>query len=110
MAELQAEQARTEAQQRRAAAPGRVRLEAVAQADRYAAALRAQRADLHRRRETLAAETRRRRQALIEADRDVKSLEKLCDRDRERYQLEAARQESRQLDENDRARPHHVAN
>ena len=91
-AELRAQQARTQAERRRAAGPGRVRLESLAEADRYAAALRARHADLRRRRETLAAELSR-RLALVEADREVKSLEKLRDRDQQRHQLEAARQE-----------------
>ena len=108
--ELQGQQARAEAQQRRAAGPGNVRLDAVAQSDRYAAALRAQEADLCRRRETLAAEIERRRQTLAEADREVKTLEKLRERALARHQLETARQERRCLDENDRATLPHIAN
>jgi flagellar export protein FliJ len=99
LAQLCAEQRRTERQQRRAAAPGQLRLDQLAEAGRYAAALHARQADLLKRREVLAAETECRRRALLEADRDVRSLEKLRDRDQQRHQLEAGRLESRQLDE-----------
>ena len=92
-AELRGPTGQHPGQRRRAAGPGRVRLASLAEADRYAAALRDRHADLRRRRETLADELERRRLALVEADREVKSLEKLCDRDQQRHQLEAARQE-----------------
>ncbi len=98
LAELHAEQVRTEREHRRAAGPGEVRLDQLAEAGRYAAALRARQAELHELRETLAVELERRRLALLGADRDVRSLEKLRDRDQQQHRLEAGRQESRQLD------------
>ena len=99
LAELRAEQVRTEGEHRRAAGPGEVRLDQLAEAGRYVATLRARQAELRQRRETLAVEIQRRRVALLDADRDVRSLEKLRDRDQQQHRTETGRREARQLDE-----------
>lgn len=105
LAELQRDDARLENQLARLAAmqenalrdcraacgPGEVDMVGWAEAQRFAAALRIDAAQLQRRRETLQTELQRRRLAAIDADRDVKSLEKLRE-----YQLDAHRQEEHQ--------------
>jgi flagellar export protein FliJ len=96
---LAAEQDRLQGQCRQAAAPGAVDLDRLVEADRYAAVLRGEEAELHRQRETLAAEIQTRRDTLLQADREVRTLEKLRDRQQQRYRQEEQRRESKLLDE-----------
>jgi flagellar protein FliJ len=84
---------------RKAAGPGAVDLPRLVEAERYAATLRTQDADVRQQRQTLAVEIERRRQAVIEADRDVQSLEKLRDNQAQAHRQEADRQEGKRLDE-----------
>lgn len=84
---------------RRAAGPGTVDLDHLVEAQRYETALRSQREAILRQRETVAAEIERRRQALVEADRDVRVLEKLRERQLEQHTREEARREVKRLDE-----------
>jgi flagellar protein FliJ len=66
---------------------------------RYQAVLRGQQATLTRQSEMLAAETDRRRQAVVEADRQVRVLDKLEERQRDKHRLGQQRLEAKELDE-----------
>jgi flagellar protein FliJ len=104
--ELEHQQARLEAklqqllqEYRTAAGPGAVDLSHLVEADQYAAMLRTQEEELRRRRQVLAAEIVLRRQALLEADRDVRTLEKLRENQSQAHRQEDERQEGKRLDE-----------
>jgi flagellar protein FliJ len=96
---FRAEQRQIQCERRAAAGPGEVDLPRLIERQRYAAALRAQAADTARQREILAEEINRRRQSLVEADRDVQTLEKLRENQRMAHRLEEERQEGKRLDE-----------
>jgi flagellar protein FliJ len=105
-AELQSQLARLNVKQeqlqrecRAAAGPGEVDLSRLLEALQYASALRAQKAELRQQRQALAAEIDLRRQALIEADRDVRTLEKLRENQSQAHQQAEDRQEVKRLDE-----------
>jgi flagellar protein FliJ len=84
---------------REAAGPGTVDLRRLLEGQQYAATLRLRETELRRQRELLAAEIERRRQALIEADRDVRTLEKLRDNQLQTYRQAEQRQDAKRLDE-----------
>jgi len=84
---------------RRAARPGPVDVDRLVESQRYALGLRSQQAQILRQREDLAAEIQRRRLALLEADREVRVLEKLRQRQAERHRVEEDRREAKRLDE-----------
>ncbi|MGA2032787.1 MAG: flagellar export protein FliJ [Thermoguttaceae bacterium] len=84
---------------RQAAAPGAVDVQRLVQAQRYELALRLQHAQIARQCETVAAEIQRRQQMLLEANRDVRTLEKLRDRQAEKHALEQQRQDAKRMDE-----------
>jgi len=87
------------AERRRLAAPGAVNVDRLVESQRYEIVARAQEAQLVRQREGVAAEIQRRRQALVEADREVRVLEKLRDRQAEAFRREEERKEAKRLDE-----------
>ena len=70
---------------RTAAGPGEVDLPRLVEAHQYAGALRAEQAELQQQRQTLAVEIDRCRQALVEADRDVQTIEKLRENQRQAH-------------------------
>jgi flagellar protein FliJ len=84
---------------RRAAAPGPVDVDRLVETQRFEIVLRAQRLYLSQQRETLSAEIERRRGQLVEANREVRVLEKLEDRLRLRHEDEQQRREMKALDE-----------
>ncbi|OHB67131.1 MAG: flagellar export protein FliJ [Planctomycetes bacterium RBG_13_63_9] len=84
---------------RSVAGPGRVNVDLLVEAQRYDVALRTRQHDLKKQREAVAAEIERRRQAVVEADREVRVLEKLRQRQADRYLLEENRRQGKQLDE-----------
>ena len=96
---LNQEQERLRSECRTAAAPGAVDLFRLVEAQQYAAALRAEEAELGRQRQALAIEIQQRRQALIEADREVRALEKLRENRRQTHQQEENRKEAKRFDE-----------
>ena len=96
---LEQEMADVEGRQREASGPGEVDVDALLADQRYAMLLGAQHKHLRQQREAVAEEIERRRQLLVEADREVRVLEKLEERQRERHRAEENRQEIRQLDE-----------
>lgn len=84
---------------RQAAGPGIVDVDRLVESQRYELALRSRQAELERQRENVAAEIQRRRQALIEADREVRVLEKLRERQAEQHRREEERRDAKSLDE-----------
>jgi len=84
---------------RHVAGPGTVDVDRLVEAQRYELALKAQRNELDRQREAVAAEIERRRQTLVEANRDVRVLEKLREKQSGRHRREENRREIKQLDE-----------
>jgi flagellar export protein FliJ len=99
LAELERQRQQLQHECRTAAGPGEVDLPHLVEAHQYAAALRAQEAELLQQRQVLAIEIDRRRQALIEADRDVQTLEKLRESQWQAHRREEERQEGKRLDE-----------
>lgn len=69
------------------------------EAQRYEAVLKAREIELARQKELLAVETERRRQAVVEADREVRVLQKLDERHRGQHRRDVERKEVKQLDE-----------
>lgn len=84
---------------RRAAGPGHIDVDQLLEAQRYELALRAEERQFQRQRAAVAAEIERRRQALVEADREVRTLEKLREKQWQAWQSEENRRQTRQLDE-----------
>ena len=99
LARLAVERQQLQCECRTAAGPGAVDLPRLMEAQQYAAALRGEEADLRRQRETLAAEIERLRQAELEADREVRTLEKLRETQAQAHRQEDERQEGKRLDE-----------
>ena len=93
-ADIEATQQRT-----RSAAKGNVNVETLLHARRYELTVKAQLADVNNQIAQVLDEIERRRQALLEADRDVKVLEKLRELQAEQHAALEQKRESRQLDE-----------
>jgi len=90
---------RLQTQCRQAAGPGTVDVDRLVEAQRYEVTLRTQQNRLSEQREAVRAEIDRRRQALLAADRDVRLLEKLREKQAWRHRQEENRREIKQLDE-----------
>jgi flagellar protein FliJ len=84
---------------REATRPGPVNVDRLLECQRREALLVVQRNEYARQRELLLAEIERRREALALADRDVKTLEKLRERQALSAAKEQARRDAKQLDE-----------
>jgi flagellar FliJ protein len=84
---------------RRASAPGSVDIERLVEARRYDLVTQAQQRNIALQRETVAAGIQRRRQALVEADREVRILEKLRQRQAEQHRRDEELRETKRLDE-----------
>lgn len=84
---------------RKLTGPGAVDVDRLVEAQRYELALKAQRSQLGQQREAVAAEIERRRGALVEANRDVRVLEKLRENQVRQHGREENRREIKQLDE-----------
>jgi flagellar FliJ protein len=84
---------------REAMAPGTVDVDRVLTSQRYEMLLRAHGVQLGKQREQVGAEIERRRQLLVQANREVRVLEKLRERQVERHRDEEARREVKLLDE-----------
>ena len=78
---------------------GRLDVNQLIAAQRYELSLSSQRQTLATQREQLAAETESRRLALVEADRDVKALDKLDEKQRSAFEAVGRRAEAKVLDE-----------
>jgi flagellar export protein FliJ len=79
--------------------PGRIDVVQLAAASDFECRLRGELEQLNRRASVLVAEVARCRQAVVEADRDVRTLEKLRERQYEQFQFEERRAESKSLDD-----------
>lgn len=99
LAALADEQRQVRQQCRKTAGPGTVDLPRLAEAQRYAAVLHDRETKIQRRRQTLATEIQRRHQTLIEADREVRTLEKLRESQWQTHRQEQERQDAKRLDE-----------
>jgi flagellar FliJ protein len=84
---------------RRKASPGTVDVDRLVEAQRYELVARAQQRRVLQQRQTVSEEIDRRRQALVEADREVRVLEKLRQRQAEQHRCEEEVKETRRLDE-----------
>lgn len=98
-AAIAAEEAELRALQREACGGKYLNVNRLLEAQRYELLLKARSQELAKQALLLAAETERRRQLLVEADRDVRVLERLDQRQREEHNLLARREEIKQLDE-----------
>lgn len=96
---LTEELARLRTRCRMAAGPGTVDVDRLVEAHRYELALRVQGQTLDRQRQAVAAEIERRREALVEANRDVRVLEKLREKQALRHRTEQDRRDRKELDE-----------
>lgn len=81
------------------AGPGEIEVDRLLADHRYSLLLMAQHRHLSQQRQAVAQEIERRRQLLIEADREVRVLEKLKEHQLQRHRDEENRQEIKQLDE-----------
>lgn len=97
--QVAAEMAALKGSCRDAVGPGTVDIDRLLAAQRYEVTLHAEELQLGRQRELIAGEIERRHQALVQANRDVRVLEKLRQRQAERHREEMARREIRELDE-----------
>jgi flagellar export protein FliJ len=97
--ELAAEEAELRDVQRSAAAGRYLDVNRLVEAQRYELLLRSRGEELAKQAALLAAEIERRRRTLVEADRDVRVLDKLDERQRREHARRQARLEARQLDE-----------
>lgn len=84
---------------RRAVGPGTVDVDRLVETQRYELTLRVQQHQLQQQREAVAAEIERRRQSLVEANREVRVLEKLREKQSQRHDFEENRREMKRLDE-----------
>ena len=78
---------------------GEIDVDALTQSHRYELITQAQIQLLDQRAAQLAVETQRRRQALVEAEREVKTLEKLREKQYAEYVFEEQKREQKELDE-----------
>jgi len=97
--ERRAELAGLRGEWRAAAGPGVVDVDRLLDGQRYELLLRAYRRQIDAQRSMLAPEIERRRQAVVQANREVRVLEKLRDRQAQRHRAEEERQLTKQLDE-----------
>lgn len=81
------------------AAPGRIDVDRLIAVQRYGQVLRTKSRELAERKSQVTAEIEKRRLALVEADRQVRILEKLRDRQLAAHQTEQSRREVKTLDE-----------
>lgn len=82
-----------------AAGPGRIDIDGVLSAQRYELVLRLEEKTVQQQSAALDAEITKRQTALVEADRDVKVLEKLRERQQERFREEENRRETKEMDD-----------
>lgn len=97
--EVEQEQRETQERSQLLKSPGAADVDALLQTHRYEIVLVARHRQLATQIAQVEAETERRRLALIEADRNVRVLEKLRERQSGAFYKEAERRETKQLDE-----------
>jgi len=84
---------------RRVSAPGQLNVVRLREVERYESLLQSQRLEAAEQRRAAQAEVERRLETLVEANREVRVLETLRQRQRERHRLEETRRETTQMDE-----------
>ena len=84
---------------KQAASAGGVNVDHLLNANRHALVLKAQGAQLAQQQTQIAAEIAKRQAALVEADRDVRVLEKLQEKGLQEHELRELAKEQRELDE-----------
>ncbi|MFO0885790.1 MAG: flagellar export protein FliJ [Pirellulales bacterium] len=97
--EIEGEQADLRRQQGELIGPGQASVEKILHIQRYMLILRVNLTQLAQQQAQVEAEIERRRLVLVEADRQVRILEKLSEKKLSEYQAEELRQEIRDLDE-----------
>lgn len=97
--ELETEEAKLRELQRSATSGRFLNINRLIEAQRYELVLRANGQELARQEALLAPEIERRRQALVEADREVRVLERLDEHHRHEHERLEQRREMKQLDE-----------
>jgi flagellar FliJ protein len=103
--QIEDELARLRDLSRAAALPGAVDVDRLLDARRYELVLRSQQQVAEQQQRALGVEIDRRRQVLVEANREVRVLETLRDKQQDRHRQEEARQETKRLDEAAARRP-----
>jgi len=88
-----------ERQSRRASAPGRLDVDRLLESRRYELVLQSQDQQLAQQHQAVQTEVERRRQALVDANRQVRVLEALHQKQLDHHRQEENRQEIKQLDE-----------
>jgi flagellar export protein FliJ len=96
---LSDEQGSLQQRSRSLKSPGAANIDALLQAHRYEVVLAGQARQLAAQQEQVAAEIERRRQALVEADRQVRVLEKLRERQAAAAKIHEERQQAKRYDE-----------
>lgn len=96
---LEGRQIEATARSRQLKSPGAANVDALLETHRYEVVLTAQRRQLKQQITQVEAETERRRQGLVEADRQLRVLEKLRERQAAAWKKENERQEVKQFDE-----------
>jgi flagellar FliJ protein len=99
LARLENELAALSAQCRKTVEPGEVDVDRLVEAQRYQVALRSQEFQIGRQIEAVQAEIQRRHQNLLEANREVRVLENLRDKQAFQHLQEEDRRERKRLDE-----------
>lgn len=79
--------------------PGELHVDNLINAHRYELVLRTRRGQIEQQKQQVAAEVERRRQALVEADKQVRMLEKLEEKQRLKHRHEELEREMKHLDE-----------
>jgi flagellar FliJ protein len=97
--EVDAEVAGVREHLRRGSKPGEVHVDGLINAHRYELVLRTRKMQIQQQKEQVAAEVERRRQALVEADKHVRMLEKLEEKQRLAHRRQQVQREIKQLDE-----------
>lgn len=97
--QIVAEQAEIRKLREAATGVGELEVGRVLDIQRYETVLKSREQEVSAQQELLAVEVERRRQALVEADREVRTLEMLDDRHRQEHRVREARKETKQLDE-----------
>jgi len=98
-AKLSGEIAASQAATRQMSEPGQANIDGLLQLHRYELVLKIQGQQLSAQLVQVQAESERRRLAVVEADRQVRVLEKLRERQRMQHQVTLAKRETKQLDE-----------
>lgn len=99
LAAVEQEIAETQQQTKASSAPGAIHVDRLLNMHRYELILHAQRQQIGRQRQVIAAETERRRQALVEADRELRILEKLREKHARDFTYNEHKAQVRLLDE-----------